>query len=742
MPERPALVRFLVLIIAVISASSFAGSPPVDLARPGLPESSPQNLSIEPPFPAPASAAPVTLGWNTFVGSTREDSGKAVAVDSQGNIYIAGYAQASWGQPGNPFAGGLDIMVAKLSSSGTLAWNTFLGSATGNNYSASGDSAYALAVDASGNIYITGVSNNTWGNPVKRYSGQQDAFVAKLNGSNGSLIWNTFLGGPETDSGYAITTSPSGGIYLSGVSSASWGQPVRSFSGGVNDSFVAQLDAGSGALLWLTFIGGAGADYATNLAADALGNVYVAGGSNTTWGSPVRSFTSSYDNSDAFVAKLSGGAILWNTFLGGTGYDLAYALALDPSGGLITAGKSNSSWGNPINRFSGSTDAFVVKLDPASGVSGWSTFLGGTWEDEAFGLATDKEGNIYVCGESAASWGSPALSYTGAYDAFVAKLSASGPIIWNAFLGSSIGDIALSMAVDTAGRIDVLGESLQTWGNPRNAYAGARDVFVAQLVQPAPARAKMDLIGTWSTGVWTRNSETGAWTLISSSGAEQLIALDIDGDGKDDIVGVWPSGTWARLSSTNAWTLLASPASQMAAGDLNNDGKKDLLGIWGTTVWARDAVTHAWRAVTTGAFCVGAADLDGDGKDDLVGDWSSGLWMLGSKTNLWQLLSTHSDGFKTGDFDGDGKQDLIGYWITQDYLTELWIRYTGSATWFRWIANADDIDDFAAGDLDGDGKDDLIGTWAGNGTYFFSTVENKLVRLASPATALAAGKLR
>ena len=113
------------------------------------------------------------LSWNTFLGSTSDDGFRSIAVDSSGNVYVGGASLATWGTPANPFAGGMDAFAAKWNSSGTLLWNTFMGS-TGDNISRS------IAVDSSGNVFVGGYANAAWETPVYPYVGGTDGFVAKI----------------------------------------------------------------------------------------------------------------------------------------------------------------------------------------------------------------------------------------------------------------------------------------------------------------------------------------------------------------------------------------------------------------------------------------------------------------------------------------------------------------------------------------------------------------------------------
>jgi hypothetical protein len=113
------------------------------------------------------------LQWHTFLGSSGYDFGYGSAVDGSGNVYVTGESWSTWGSPLNPFAGGREAFVARLNPGGVLQWHTFLGSSDA-------DIGYGVAVDKSGNAYVTGESYATWGAPVNPYAGGYDAFVARL----------------------------------------------------------------------------------------------------------------------------------------------------------------------------------------------------------------------------------------------------------------------------------------------------------------------------------------------------------------------------------------------------------------------------------------------------------------------------------------------------------------------------------------------------------------------------------
>ncbi|MBN1833421.1 MAG: SBBP repeat-containing protein [Deltaproteobacteria bacterium] len=418
------------------------------------------------------------LSWNTFLGSAADDEAYAIAVDNSGNVYVAGISSATWGpSPVNAFSvGSSDGFVAKLNRSGILQWNTFMGGV-------SVAFVTAIAVDGSGNVYVAGDSYSTWGSsPVNAYSGTYDAFAAKLNNS-GVLQWNTFMGSAALDYAHSIAVDSGGNLYVAGSSQATWGSsPVNAYSGNY-DAFTAKLN-NSGVLQWNTFMGSAvDEDDARGIAVDDTGNVYVAGSSQATWGSsPVNAYSGDYD---AFAAKLNNSGVLqWNTFMGSAALDEANAIAVDGNGNVYVAGTSQATWGSsPVNAYSGDYDAFTAKLNN-SGVLQWNTFMGSADSDSAVSLIVDDNGNIYVAGNSDATWGSSPVnpySGTGNYDGFAAELNNSGVLQWNTFMGSGAYDDANGIAVDGIGNVYVAGISYATWGpSPVNAYSGSIEAFVVR----------------------------------------------------------------------------------------------------------------------------------------------------------------------------------------------------------------------------------------------------------------------
>ncbi|HEU4746382.1 MAG TPA: SBBP repeat-containing protein, partial [Anaerolineales bacterium] len=246
---------------------------------------------------------------------------------------------------------------ALLAIDPVLSWNTFLGGLAL-------DEVDDIIIDGNGDMYVTGYSDGTWGNPIRSFSATPDAFVAKLS-AQGILEWNTFLGGSGGDLGYGIALDSSGNVYVAGNSTSTWGNPLQPHIPSISEVFIARLDT-NGNLVWNTFLGGPGTDEAREIAVRG-GNIYVAGRSDAAWGLVT---TRPYSGSmDAFVARLgTDGNLTWNSFLGGNEFDEAYGIVTDGNGAILVTGFSTGrpgftgSWGNPIRAYTAFRDAFLAKL--------------------------------------------------------------------------------------------------------------------------------------------------------------------------------------------------------------------------------------------------------------------------------------------------------------------------------------------------------------------------------------------
>lgn len=353
------------------------------------------------------------LVWNTFLGGGDRDSASGIAVDKDGNVFVIGLSKSTWGTPVSPFSGSESVFVAKLNALGQRTWHTF-------ENGASTSEAGGIAVDSKGNAFVCGTSYGSWGTPVNRFAGS-GAFVAKLNAS-GALIWNTFAPAGSCGLGIALQGS---NVLLAGYSDRGWAGALKRYAGG-RDAFALKLNS-LGVRRWSTFAGGSSDDTATGIAADSAGNIYLTGTSKGTWGAPGRPFAG---GSDAFVAKLSsGGLARWHTFLGSSDSDEAAAIAVSGAGYVYVSGQGSASWGDPFRAFAGpdTKNAFAAKLDP-SGALLWNGFLGGTgFVTGGKGISASPRGDIVVTGTGYGSWGTPFDPFVGTEgNAYVASIREPG----------------------------------------------------------------------------------------------------------------------------------------------------------------------------------------------------------------------------------------------------------------------------------------------------------------------------
>jgi hypothetical protein len=329
------------------------------------------------------------------------------------------------------------------------------------------EGGYGIAVDASGNAYVTGWTYSSdfpaVVGPDLSYNGNGDAFVAKVNPSGTALVYAGFLGGSNYDLGYDIAVDASGSAYVTGWTYSSDFPavvgPDLSYNGDW-DAFVAKVNPSGTALVYAGFLGGWGQDLGYDIAVDASGSAYVTGETLSSDFPAVVGPDTSYNGSfDAFVAKVNpdGTALVYAGFLGGSGADWGRGIAVDASGNAYVTG---GTWSRdfpavvgPDTSHNGYGDAFVAKVNPDGTALVYAGFLGGSGNDGGEGIAVDASGSAYVTGETSSSdfpaVVGPDTSHNGDWDAFVAKVNPSGTaLVYAGFLGGSGDDMGVGIAVD------------------------------------------------------------------------------------------------------------------------------------------------------------------------------------------------------------------------------------------------------------------------------------------------------
>jgi hypothetical protein len=338
------------------------------------------------------------LSYSTYLGGSDFDFGGNIAADNAGNAYVTGYTVSTdFPVKGhsllNSNQGGADSYVSKFSPNGTLLYSTYLG---GNG----DDFGLGITTDSLGNIYVTGQTYST-NFPVKNAlqssaGGGSDAFVTKLS-RTGELVYSTYLGGSSDDIGTFITVDPAGNAYLTGqtysTNFATKNAPQPANAGG-SDAFITKLNPSGSELVYSTYLGGSGNDdEAYGIAIDQFRNAYVAGYTNSG-DFPTKNALQPYPAGgyDAFVTKLNsyGSALIYSTYLGGSDDENGLEIAVDHLGNAYLTGSTCSNDFPVMNaaqaQLGGICDAFVTKLNSKRSALLYSTYLGGSDFDFARGI--------------------------------------------------------------------------------------------------------------------------------------------------------------------------------------------------------------------------------------------------------------------------------------------------------------------------------------------------------------------
>ncbi|HEX5036070.1 MAG TPA: SBBP repeat-containing protein, partial [bacterium] len=298
------------------------------------------------------------------------------------------------------------------------------------------------------------------------------------------LIFSGFIGGSGADRGEGVAVDGSGNVYVvgrTGSTEASFpvlvGPDLTSGGNGNGDAFVAKVAADGTSLIYAGFIAGASSEIAHDIAVDTSGNAYVAGGTGsfqTSFPVTVGPDLTANGGFDAFVMKIApdGASLVYSGYIGGSGNDQAYGIAVDASGNAYVAGETGSTEATfpvvvgPDLTANGMNEAFVAKVAPDGASLVYAGFIGGSNSDFAFDNAIDASGNQYVTGNTSSTETTnfpvtigPDLTFNGGFnDAFVAKVSADGTsLVYAGFIGGNDFDEGDGIAVDAAGNAYVTG---------------------------------------------------------------------------------------------------------------------------------------------------------------------------------------------------------------------------------------------------------------------------------------------
>jgi hypothetical protein len=462
------------------------------------------------------------LVFSSYLGGTGEDAGKALTVDADGNMYVAGWTTSAdfpttSGAVQPQFKGiapQTDAFLAKFSPTGALVFATYLGGT-------SGDGISGVALEWNGNIYLVGSTTSddfptTVGAVQTAYHGGGDAFVTKLTPNGNSLLFSTYLGGTgfeEVESNLAVDAE--GNAYITGET-ASIDFPVtdgafQSTPGGGYDGFVAKLNHMGTSLIFATYLGGSGDDRGRGIALDAQDNVYVTGETKSAnFPTSSNPFQKNHAGAmDAFVTKFTtDGSLVYSSFLGGSNTDGGHGIAVDGSGCAYITGETYSdnfpTSPDALQKSQAAySDAFVTKVNQEGTALLYSTYLGGDGHDSGNAIAVDSRGRAYIAGQTD-STNFPVLKAfqtrkKGLSDAFVAKLNPMGSrLLFSTYLGGDGDDQGESLALGAPGLVYVSGRTESSNFPVKNPYQanlkGTLDAFVVKMVENEPVMPELYLL--------------------------------------------------------------------------------------------------------------------------------------------------------------------------------------------------------------------------------------------------------
>jgi uncharacterized protein (TIGR03437 family) len=606
------------------------------------------------------------MNYASYYGGAGNDFSRAIGADSAGNVYIAGATStpalkttpgvlqpAYGGETTDVYTG--DAFIAKFTPAGALVYVTYLGGSAD-------DLATGIAVDAAGNVYVTGYTNSlnfptTTGAFQSSFGGfggnscnpLGDAFVAKVNPSGTQLIYSTYLGGSLDDAGFAIAIDAVGNAYVAGTTRSTnfpvtpgvvqtkfaggGGEPGASSCGNLpqidtGDAFVAKLNPSGSQLLFSTFLGGNQDDAALGIAIDSSSNVYVAGATlSHNFPTTPGVFQNTYHGvdfqneflhfGDGFITKLNSTAtaLLYSTYLGGSGDDVIYSITVDGQGDAYVAG-STSSPDFPVTAkavqpaYAGYYnlpflveqlvgDGFVTEVNPTGTALSYSTYLGGADNDVAYAVAVDSTGLMYVAG-STDSQNFPVTGNAfqfnfrgdggqGAYwpvgDGFLTIINPnSTTLVYSTYFGGTMDDMFMGLTFDPSGNLWMVGNTVSinlpvTMTAAQSSYGGSASTqgikgdamlakFTALPAAPQPAASVANALNgaSFSTAIAPGSLLTvfGVFPGVATTSAPGLPLPDILGGTSVTINGEpaplnYVNGT--QINTQVPWDVAPGPAT-------------------------------------------------------------------------------------------------------------------------------------------------------------------------------------
>ena len=718
----------------------------------------------------PSWQAAQSLNQAAIGGNLR---GYSTAVDASGNTLVAGVFSGTVivGNTTLTSAGGDDIFVGKLDASGSWLWAK---SAGGISY----DQASGVAVDASGNVFVTGgcYTTSQFGSINLPVSGTH-TFVAKLD-ANGTWLWAKATTGTSIDVATDVAADASGNVIITGYTSstANFGSTAITVSGNYYDGYVAKLD-GNGNWLWAKGFGGSASDQGSGVAVDASGNVFVTGlfSDVATFGTTKLTSAGGYD---IFVAKMAAnGTWSWIKQAGGTGYDQGNDIALDASGNVFAIANyaGTGSFGTTKLTSAGSDDIAVLKLSNG-GTWGWAKSAGGAGRDQGSGIAVTTSGTALIAGtfNGSLTVGSTVLASASYNDNLVlASINTNGAWGW----AKNADGQATGLAVDASGQAVVTGifsgnasygsttlvsndsnqslfvakTSATTWQWAAQGNVGPNTTITATATDTS---GNTLVLGTFSgiasfgtttfssvgrqDGFVGKRDASGNWLWVKPMGGneyDQATGLALDASGNVLVTGSFNN---TATFGTTTLTSLAQYGSQLYVAKLDAAGNwlwaKAATGPTATVESTGVALDGSGNVLLTGAFSgtvsFGGTSLTSTGqyssqlfvaKLDAAGNWQ---WAkTGANTGDMQVANIKLDGsgnaFVTGAFTGTASFGSTSLTTADQYTQNAFVvklDAVGNWLWAKAASSASGVKGTRLA-LDGSGNVLVTGHFSGTASF-------------------------
>lgn len=529
---------------------------------------------------------PTTRLWGTYYGGANDEPFFNCSSDAALNAYAVGLTEAgtgtiiaTTGSYQNTFGGGTyDGLIVKFNSAGVRQWATYYGG-TGD------DIITGCASDANGNLYVSGsidgISGSVFTSPgcyQSTFGGNYDIFLARFS-TAGLRLWGTYYGDTSDDQTMNVSVDASGNALVAGYTDASSGSVLTSSGayqttpGGSYDALLVKFD-NTGNRLWATFYGDSGDDLFNYCSADASGNVFACGVTDSQSGiATAGAFqTTQGGGYDAFAVKFnSTGARQWASYYGDSGDEFAYMSACDANGNFIFAGDTDSPTGlgttgaHQASNGGGNNDAFVVSFS-TGGTRNWGTYYGANSYDDCFALSVDAAGNAILAGTSdlstgsaIASPGSWQTSNGGGSDAYIAKFNSTGQRIWGTYYGGSGDEVGYCAGMannDTylAGYTDS-NNNIASSGSHQSTFGGAFDGFLSKFNSCTAPNAPTNI-----SPASAMNACSNKFNLLTANGAGVIAWYNAASSGS-----LLATGTTFSIGNTSPGTYTVYLESQECA---------------------------------------------------------------------------------------------------------------------------------------------------------------------------------